>query len=415
LTLQRRVATTSRPCRHARALPYFEVDLVNTSGVNTLLTINNASASSALAHVTLWTDQSVPTLTFDIYLTGYDVQKISLAKVFRKGKLPRTADAQADPQDNISNQGPLSQDINFPGAVGPCQPGMLYGQPLDDATQMHLRRSHTGKRSPLLNGCAGRNYGDSIARGYVTVDTVTQCNLSFPSSPGYFTGIADSRNILWGDYEYVIPVQNFASASPLVHVESCIPANGYLGYVGNGAGFCPFAPGDYTFYGRYVAFAATDQREPLATTFATRYVSGGSFDAGTDLIVWRDAKDPTPASYNCSSGSPAWLPLDESDVVAFDEQENPTDLCTGGGCFPLEAQRVPVVGLNLVGEDLDPPSSFGWLFLNLNHAGGSNLTGIAQAWVTTTQSSSGRYSVGFPAIPLDNATTTVAGGQILIP
>ena len=43
-------------------LPYFEVDLSNPSGTTTLFSINNASASAAVAHVTLWTDESIPTL-----------------------------------------------------------------------------------------------------------------------------------------------------------------------------------------------------------------------------------------------------------------------------------------------------------------------------------------------------------------
>ena len=51
-------------------LPYFEVDLGNTAGVNTLFSINNASNTAAVAHVTLWTDESIPTLDFDVYLTG---------------------------------------------------------------------------------------------------------------------------------------------------------------------------------------------------------------------------------------------------------------------------------------------------------------------------------------------------------
>ena len=59
-------------------LPYFEVDLEHSSGVNTLFSINNASASAAVAHVTVWTDWSFPTLDFDVYLTGFDVQTINL-------------------------------------------------------------------------------------------------------------------------------------------------------------------------------------------------------------------------------------------------------------------------------------------------------------------------------------------------
>jgi hypothetical protein len=36
--------------------------------------------------------------------------------------------------------------------------------------------------------------------------------------------------------------------------------------------------------------AGQDQREPLPTVFAARFINGGIFDGGTDLIVWRDSK-----------------------------------------------------------------------------------------------------------------------------
>ncbi|HEV7672396.1 MAG TPA: hypothetical protein VGS22_28080, partial [Thermoanaerobaculia bacterium] len=71
-------------------LPYFEVDLSNPNGINTLFSINNASATAVLAHVVLWSDLSVPTFDFNVYLTGYDVQSISIRDIFN-GTVPRTA------------------------------------------------------------------------------------------------------------------------------------------------------------------------------------------------------------------------------------------------------------------------------------------------------------------------------------
>src|SRR5258708_31195743 len=59
-------------------LPYFEVDLGNPAGVSTSFWVNNASAAATVAHVTLWTDEGIPTFNFDIYLTGYDVEKVDL-------------------------------------------------------------------------------------------------------------------------------------------------------------------------------------------------------------------------------------------------------------------------------------------------------------------------------------------------
>src|SRR4029079_5005195 len=99
-------------------LPYFEVDTTNPNGLLTLFSINNASATAVLAHVVIWSDQSVPVLDFDVYLTGYDVQMINLREVLVNGHLPITASAGQDPQDTISPQGPVSQDINFASCSG---------------------------------------------------------------------------------------------------------------------------------------------------------------------------------------------------------------------------------------------------------------------------------------------------------
>ncbi|HEX5759174.1 MAG TPA: hypothetical protein VF121_08270 [Thermoanaerobaculia bacterium] len=408
-------------------LPYFEVAMDEPDGITTIFSINNASATAVVAHVTLWTDQSIPTLDFDVYLTGYDVQTINLRDIFMFGRLPVTADDGADPgdtanpNDGISNQGSLSQDINFPGSTGPCV--APYNNPvLDNFRLTNLQYAHIGVEAPAYGGCLAAEHGhDWIERGYVTVDVVTQCNLLFPSSPGYFSsGIADTRNVLWGDYFYVVPFEDFAQGETLVHIESCpTPSVGVPPDPD-----CPFAPGEYTFYGRYAAVAGQDQREPLSTTFASRYLNGGAFTGGTDLIVWRDSKTiPTGINgpYNCAlQGSrPAWFPLNQTDVVAFDEQENPEDLCfTGdvvsppiGGaqtCFPLEAQRVHLEGGNLIGADPTPSADFGWMYINLNHtlspaAGSDPFPGVAQNWVTTMMSAEGRFSVGFDAIKLDTA------------
>jgi hypothetical protein len=415
-------------------LPYFEVDLGNPDGLTTLFSINNASASAAVAHVTVWTDESIPTLDFDIYLTGYDVQTINIRDIFN-GNVPRTADAGVDvgdtgnPNDGISNKGLLSQDINFPGSSGPC--ATVYVNPVLSATaQTSLRNAHTGQAASGFGGlCVGHDYGDNIARGYITVDSVTQCNLLFPSSATYFSsGIADTRNILWGDYFYVDNPGNFAQGETLVHVESCIPGDGFSGYVGNGgrrpgtAGlpWCPFAPGEYTFYGRYAAVAGQDQREPLATTFATRFLNGGPFSGGTDLIVWRDSKTiPTGLNGPHACGDfVGWFPLGQTDAVAFDEQENPQNLCTTTcevspcdtavpTCFPLEAQRISLNGGSPF-DDPTPSAAFGWMYLNLNTtvagvAYPAANPAIAQAWVTTVMDAAGRFSVGFDAIKLDSA------------
>jgi hypothetical protein len=417
-------------------VPYFEVDLNNPAGATTLFSINNASATAVLAHVTLWTDESIPTLDFDVYLTGYDVQTINVRDILN-GILPVTASAGQDPKDTISPKGPISQDINFASCTG----RLPYGPNSVSATLVqHVQAAHTGGPSPVVfsGRCSGFNYGDNVARGYITVDTVNSCNLLFPNSTGYFTSVATFQNVLWGDYFYINDGQNFADGETLVHIEACNPGGGYTGYVGNGAGNCPFAPGDYTFYGRYVAGAATDQREPLATTFAARYLNGGSFNGGTNLIVWRDSKtNGTGANgpFSCSAAQgPAWYPLNQQQVVAFDEQEHPTQICIASGdnvspplgqvqtCFPLETQKVSTQAgaTTNPGDNPTPPYTFGWMYLNLNTSTGA-VGGIfdptAQAWVYTRLEANGRFSVGYSSVQLDNALVTngTSGVTLAVP
>ncbi|HEX3311241.1 MAG TPA: hypothetical protein VHS32_33760, partial [Streptosporangiaceae bacterium] len=157
-------------------VPYFEVDIANANGINTLFSINNASATAVVAHVTVWTDQSVPALDFDVYLTGYDVQTISLRDIFVNGNVPITASAGQDPKDTISPKGPVSQDVNFASCSSLPYPSPFVSAPF----RAHLQAWLQGNQSPATGNCAGSKQKDNILRGYVTVDTVNACNLFFP-------------------------------------------------------------------------------------------------------------------------------------------------------------------------------------------------------------------------------------------
>ena len=402
-------------------LPYFEVDMDNPNGVNTLFSINNASATAILAHVVLWSDLSVEVFDFNIYLTGYDVQTISLRDILgaqtnppSTGRVPRTASDAQDPTDTISHQGLFSQDVTFPSCAGQLPP-----PPIPDVLRDHIRAALSGRHSALFTpSCYGRYLGDNIARGYITVDTVNNCTLQAigQANTPYFaaggTGDATNQNVLWGDYFYVNSAQNFAQGETLVHIEASAtdPETS--------------VPGEYTFYGRYVNWTAADNREPLSTNFATRFVNGGTFSGGTDLLVWRDSKAVqgafTSPGANCAvpDAEVPWYPLGEEGIVIFDEEENPTvpeqfpfsppiqpDTLLP---FPAEAQRTAVDGTAL---PVDP--DFGWLYLNLNTTvtvAGANPPedpAAAQAWVTTVMDAEGRFSVGYDAIQLDSACNAV--------
>jgi hypothetical protein len=385
-------------------VPYFEVELNNPGGKTTLFSINNASATAVLAHVTLWSDLGVATFAFNVYLTGYDVQTINVRDIFN-GTVPATASAGQDPGDLISKKGPLSQDINFASCSGQLPPPALPA-----AYIAHLQAAHTGGPSALFSGlCSGANLGDSIARGYITVDTVNNCTLRVAGSPGYFapggSGDVTNQNVLWGDYFYLDPSNNYASGDSVVHIEASAtnPETSVAG--------------QYTFYGRYVTWNASDNREPLPTVFATRFMNGGAFTGGTDLLTWRDSK-VNQAAFNCST-HPSWYPLNQEGISVFDEQEQPYIIPPipffpqppppSVMPFPSEAGRVHVGG-----STLPVPFAFGWIYLDLNTtvAGVTNPTedtALAQAWVTPTHSAAGRYSVGYAATQLSNPANPASG------
>lgn len=384
-------------------LPYFEVDIsqATPSGINTLFSINNASATAVLAHVTVWSDQSIPVLDFDVYLTGYDIQTVSLFDILKNGNLPRTASVGQDPSGaainaGISPRGAVSQDINFPNCGG-VLPYAVSGA-LSPNFRAHLQAILQGNASPTTGACYGSKHNDNILRGYVTVDTVDDCNVLFPSQllpPENYQQFLTDQNVLWGDYFYVNTTLDFASGETLVHIEAS-PT---------------LVPPSHTFYGRYNGASAADHREALPTTMGARYLNGGLFIGGTDFVVWREGGDENSAvSYNCNLQGPTqWYPLDSTQIGIFDETEQvvTTSRCPSGdpSCqqqilIPNEAQRVDVAA------DLLTPFTFGWVYLNLQWgplpAYGDN---FAQMWLETVMDANGRFSVGFDGIQFDNANT----------
>jgi hypothetical protein len=389
-------------------LPYFEVDLSNPNGLTTLFSVNNASATAVLVHVVMWSDLSVPVLDFDIYLTGYDVQSVNLRDIIINGNLPQTASAGQDPTDTISPKGPLSQDINFASCTGalplPVLPAIYI---------THLQNSLTGLPSALLGGnCAGQALGDNVARGYITMDTVDSCNTDFPGDSGYFagggTGIATDQNVIWGDWFIVNSTENFAEGGDLVHIEA------------SGTNPATSTAGRYTFYGRYDAWTAVDNREPLATDFAARFIDGGPFSGGTSYLVWRDSK-VNQGAFTCPATAglqPVWYPLGQEGIAIFNEQEQVVTPATVPVSpqppnaqltpFPAETQRTQVGGATLA-----VPFTFGWMYLDLNTtvaAAGANPPvdpAAAQAWVVATFAANGQFAVGVDAIRLDSACAAV--------
>ncbi|MBB5208448.1 hypothetical protein [Chiayiivirga flava] len=362
--------------------PHFEVDTSSEQGVDTILTLQNASATAMLLNVTLWTDLGLPTANFNIYLTGYDAEDIALGDLFRR-VLPTTGSAGQDPHDTISPQGPYSQDINFASCNGRLpnyQSGSILSRDIVGA--------HSGQASADYFGglCGSRDLGDGIARGYVTVDTINQCTRANPTSPGYFAdGIATRQNTMLGDYTIVHPDTGVAFTESAVHIESSF-----------GNPITDDGVDKQTFYGRFVGFTAADHREPLPTAWAGRAAADR-----TTVDYWRDPGVVT-APFACG-GLPAGLPSGQRQALVFTDAGAPT-ASPAGDLFPFASGTV-------AGGELGVTAPLGWLFANLNlpaSAPPDALGGIRQSWLMLRQSPRGypagggmTYSV--PGIQLGNA------------
>jgi hypothetical protein len=373
--------------------PYFEVDPSSPTGRNTLLSLQNTSATAVLDHVTVWTDLGYPVLTFNIYLTGYDVESIDAYDLLVNGNVPTTASAGQDPGDQVSPKGPFSQDINFASCSGqlPYQPATLLQTFRND-----LKAALTGHSAGFLHSqCSAYNHGDSIMRGYVTIDTVNNCTQRMPTDSGYFAsgggGDATNQNVMAGEYFLV------DAGSHLLQSDTAIAVHADS----NNPDFS--TPGKYTFYGRIdpgAAWSAVDNRQPLPNTWAVDAQA-----AGTELIVWRDIKIP-PTLFSCSQPLPpsAGLPLGQEAAFSFDNQASPLAI-PAGSPFGLATQRV-VLGTAAFPLPVKP----GWAYVGLGYDNlavpGANApadTAADQAFISVLQyPESHATSTGTGAISLDS-------------
>ncbi len=400
-------------------LPRFEVDLDSATGTNTLFSVNNASAAPILAHVTVWSDWSVPVVDFDIYLTGYDVQTISMYNVLVGGNLPATGAS-----DTLSNQGAWSDaHINFPGCgiTAPTPPA--YAQPaISPGFRDHIQAWLTGGVSPITNDCASDDLSavlGNLARGYITIDAVDECDTAFPGDPGYFneggTGIAVNDNVLWGDFFIVDGNNDSAQGYTLVHIEA---DDAHLG----NAQCVPDAE-TQSFYCRYDPFGG-DNREALPSKFATRFLAENDFfTGGTQLLTYRDPGEEGAPYANCVGPTL----FTEAAINVFDEEENPFTVVTGGPSgappaeqlfpFPRESNRTLVTNQQAAQAYILNTGSFqfGWLYLNLNGAQTGSDVEKNQAYVLTTMSADDRFSVGYDAIQLNNLSGADLGPATLEP
>lgn len=378
-------------------VPYFEVDLNRAGGPTTLFSVVNQDAAPVLANVVLWTDWAVPTLSFQIYLAGFDTQTVNLRDVLGKGWIPVTGSA-VSPHSDLSEP-----PVEFPGCNNTTEPGTAPVYPRPAFTEAELEEARAWHRGLCFDGrqAGSRRGSEGVAHGYVTIDTVQRCSESTPADTGYFgtEGVADVRNALTGDYFLIDPSEDYAQGETAVHIEA-FPDG--------------FGAGDYTFYERYVEGSALDAREPLGTQYAVRHLVGGAFDGGTRLIVWRDTGSPDASPVE-GCGAPGWFNLGglESYIVFLDETGRGTeqrDTCsTLPPCaypFRYATQAVGLAGGEGAEFDLEGSGfELGVTRLVLRRANGPDPADweVLQGWVSVTSSAENRYSIGQRSFRLDSA------------
>jgi hypothetical protein len=399
-------------------LPYFNVDYTapQTTAETTLFTVTNVSRVPQIAHVTVWSDWSYPVLDFNLFLTGYDVQAINLYDVIARGVIAPTSgtsNATTPGQFSLAN----SANPNFGGtAAASC--GSLPGAiPLPNLTDLR-----TALTTGTISACGTTRIGGThtSAVGYVTIDVSSTCSTTLPTTSGYYTGEILFDNVLIGDYQQINPnptTGNYAGGNPLVHIRA-VPEGGP-------AGSLPGTNLPYTFYDRYTPAGArtADRRQPLPSTFAARFIQGGTNAFNTNYKIWREGITGAAAACNTYVQNSS---LAVADIVRFDEHENPTTAIGGVIISPAPSN---VISLPETSSTSTSASTFptlstsgdvgGWMFLDLNNGGASiysasrpgfapagSTTSIgpraSQNWVIVSMFAEGRYSTDFDAAWLGN-------------
>jgi hypothetical protein len=190
-------------------LPYFEIDLDSPADAarTTLFTITNVGAAPQIARVTIWSDWAFPVLTFNIFLTGYDVQSINLRDVIVGGAIVPTSIGTAPGNPNF-----LAGASTHCGAK--AMPRNVPASMLED-----VRSALTTGKTSLCGTRVGGFHTWAI--GYATVDVVADCTFMLPSDEGFQQRELLFDNVLIGDYQIVDPHQNSANGESMVHVRTC--------------------------------------------------------------------------------------------------------------------------------------------------------------------------------------------------
>jgi hypothetical protein len=363
---------------------------------STIFTLTNTGALAQAARVTLWTDHAYPVITFNIYLTGYDVQKISLFDIIKRGIIAPDVEMGS----GTSPRGELSDGDNPRLNEQSCSE--LPGQ-LPQVFIERMQSAFTTGRVPdlgSLEGCNAAGGTHQNAVGYATIDVVGACTATLPTQPEYFTHEIRFDNVLIGDYIQVFGDSEFAQANPLVHIRA-IPEGGT-------AATRKKTNLPRTFYSHLQTNATKgiDGRQPLPSTFAARWIEGGQGGFATFFKIWRESS---------ANGKTACTDIQKTaamsyvEVIRFDEEENPESSAGEVVTIPLPPPTLPPSAMISSQGEVIPINSFGavagWVYFNLHN--GEDANAASQNWVTVSMRAENRFSTDFDAVALGNGCTPV--------
>ncbi len=180
-------------------LPYFEVDLGAPAGKTTLFAVGNASDEPVTVQAAVSTNWGIRIFQTKIELAGGQVQTVNLRDWLGKGQ--------------------------------------LLDRAFDPATLAHVQAALSGQLSPkdqMYYGTQPDPFKTDLAVGYVTLRVTS----------------SGRPDVLWGDYFFVTPGEDFAEGDLLVNIDKTMPC----------AGLCDH--------------------------HRLRFLDGGAIDGGTKLIIW---------------------------------------------------------------------------------------------------------------------------------
>jgi hypothetical protein len=426
-------------------VPYFEATF-NPDGTplgagpdarDTLVTICNASSAPMIAHVNVFNERTELVLDFNIALTGYDCQSMSMASTLQ-GFLPSTPVTKAHASVTIDDD-PCQR--NPDADVYPGFP--LRIRPVDTATDLDNSLATTVYPQPawpagsdfakgVLDsldatddslGCGGVD-GDitNPIHGYLVIDHANYCNLSNPSDPNYYLRDAiGMENNLFGEVIFTSGTGLPTFGNSTVNIEADASLAGdvdtdirtfYHRYVGTDVlcspGNCPlFATNPWNE-------GIGDQREPLGLKYAARWFNTDAVTS--NLNVWRASSGSLTdllAGGDCDAVEPVVT------LGFYDEDENTV---LSGVCpspcraptfnFPLETQRRNIASFS----GSLPAFAVGWVSMSFFNSSGPNGGRFDQAWVEYDfEGPSAFISAGQPATQLDPSNCNPLGVTNVVP